>query len=111
MAFIEGQGILGRITFRDGTVPAYNRTYLIVLVDTDYIKVLNVSSVHGKEHKLAFPSNEKLKVYRPPFMKPSFVKLDSLTTVPDTEWNNLILLHGGQPLDNSELARIKNLIQ
>ena len=86
MDFVEGHGILGRIRFRDGEIPAYDRTYLVVSVTPSYIEVLNVSSVKGKERKLAFTTNERLRNFNPPFLMPSFVKLDSLTRVPKREW-------------------------
>lgn len=81
MSFVVGQGILGKIRFKDGAFPAYDRTYLIVTAETNYIEVLNVSSIKGKERKLAFPTNERLRLYNPPFVMPSFVKLDSLTSI------------------------------
>lgn len=108
--FIEGQGILGRIRFVDGEIPAYDRTYLIVTAEPDYIEVLNVSSIKGKERKLAFPANERLRTYNPPFLVPSFVKLDSLTRVNRSDWGNLHMLNFGRALDKNELARIKNLL-
>lgn len=86
MSFVVGQGVLGRIRFVDGDVPAYDRTYLVVTAEPDYIEVLNVSSIRGKERKLAFPTNERLKTYKPPFVMPSFVKLDSLTRVESADW-------------------------
>ena len=110
MNFLEGQGILGRITFVDGNVPEYDRTYLIVEVTTEYLVVLNVSSIRGKERKLAFPTNERLRSYNPPFLKPSFVKLDSLTKVPAKDWGNLRVLCAGKTIDACELQRIKQLI-
>lgn len=110
MNFLEGQGILGRITFVDGNVPEYDRTYLIVEVTTEYLVVLNVSSIRGKERKLAFPTNERLRSYNPPFLKPSFVKLDSLTRVPAKDWRNLRVLCAGKTIDACELQRIKQLI-
>lgn len=73
--FVEGQGILGKIRFVDGELPEYNRTYLIINVTSEYIEVLNVSSIRGKERKLAFSTNERLRSFKPPFLKPSFVKL------------------------------------
>lgn len=111
MCFAMGQGVLGKIRFKDGEMPQYDRTYLIVNVADEYIEVLNVSSVRGKERKLAFSSNEQLRCYNPPFLKPSFVKLDSLTRIEQTEWGNLSILHNGAALDQNELARIKSLIQ
>ena len=111
MSFVVGQGILGKIQFVDGEIPAYNRTYLVVSAESDYIEVLNVSSTRGKERKLAFPTNERLRTYNPPFIKPSFVKLDSLTRVDRADWGELQLLHSGKTLDEDELVRIKKLLQ
>ncbi|MDD6035744.1 MAG: hypothetical protein PUC30_06090 [Lachnospiraceae bacterium] len=110
MSFIEGQGILGKIRFMDGEFPAYDRTYLVVTAKSEYIEVLNVSSIKGKERKLAFPTNEQLRLYNPPFVMPSFVKLDSLTRVESSDWGNLHVLNSGRTLDRTELARIKGLL-
>lgn len=110
MNFVEGHGILGRIRFVDGTMPGYDRTYLVVSVGNIYIEVLNVSSIRGKERKLAFPTNERLRSYNPPFVMPSFVKLDSLIRVPECEWENLQILNNGRTLDAGELARIKSML-
>lgn len=110
MNFMEGHGVLGRVRFVDGEMPAYDRTYLVVSVTDEYIEVLNVSSIKGKERKLAFPTNERLRIYNPPFMKPSFVKLDSLIRVPKSEWRNLAVLNNGRTLDSNELARVKSFL-
>lgn len=111
MQFLEGQGILGKIQFIDGSMPEYDRTYLIVSVNTDSIEVLNVSSIRGKERKLLFPFNERLRLYNPPFWKPSFVKLDSLMQVSLSECSDFFLLSGGARLDMTELQRIKKLLK
>lgn len=111
MNYIEGQGVLGKVRFVDGEMPPYDRTYLVINVETDYIEVLNVSSIKGKERKLAFPTNERLRAYNPPFLKPSFVKLDSLTPVEKADWGRLHPLSNGRTLDAGELARIKALIK
>ena len=110
MVFVEGHGVLGRVQFVDGTMPSYNRTYLVVNVSNDYIELLNVSSIKGKERKLAFPTNEQLLVYNPPFLKPSFVKLDSLVRVAQCDWGGLTILNQGTPLNRTELNRIKALL-
>lgn len=111
MSFRKGQGILGRIAFADGSIPEYERPYLVVSATEEYIEVLNVSSIKGKERKLAFRTNKRIIKYNPPFMKPTFVKLDSLTRVPNTEWGSLRVLHDGEALDADELAEIiKNII-
>ena len=107
---MEGHGILGCIKFVDGTMPSYDRTYLVVAVSNDYIEVLNVSSIRGKERKLAFSTNERLRNYNPPFVMPSFVKLDSLTRVYKSEWGSLQILNNGRTLDSNELNRIKSML-
>ena len=61
MNFVEGNGVLGRIRFTDGAMPEYDRPYLVVSVFDDYIEVLNVSLIKGKEYKLAFKTNERLR--------------------------------------------------
>lgn len=72
--------------------------------------MLNVSSIRGKERKLAFSTNERLRSFKPPFLKPSFVKLDSLTQVKRADWSELQVLHNGATLDQGELDRIKKLL-
>lgn len=106
--FQAGQGILGIIPFKDGTLPSGPRTYLIVEVTSTHISVLNVSSVAGKEHKLLFPYNRQIVKYNPPFLKDSFVKLDSLVTIPvsDCASYKVHTLHRGACLDASELSSI-----
>lgn len=106
--FQAGQGILGTIPFRDGNRPSSPRTYLIVEVTSTHISVLNVSSVAGKEHKLLFPTNRQIIKYNPPFLKDSFVKLDSLVTisVSDCATYRIHTLHGGACLDANELSSI-----
>ncbi len=106
--FEAGQGILAKIKFVDGAIPDKNRTYIIVEVSEDgkKIKVLNVSSVKGKEHKLAFPSNQRLKKYNPPFLRDSFVKLDSLTEVYSSDFSSIVVLNNGNKLDGDEMEMI-----
>ena len=111
MDFVEGQGVLGRIRFVDGEFPMYDRTYLIVTVEKEYIEVLNVSSIKGKERKLAYPTNKRLVNFKPPFVMPSFVKLDSLTRVERADWGKLKILNAGRTLNNSELEKIKEMVK
>lgn len=105
MRYKVGQGIYTRIRFKDGTMPEYKRTYLIVEVESNYIKVLNVSSIEGKEAKAQMFANKTLKHYNPPFAKPSFVKLDSLTKVENPP-DDYIILHGGETLNEVDLTEI-----
>jgi hypothetical protein len=105
MKFEVGQGILAKIRFKDGVMPSYSRTYLVVEVGANYIKVLNVSSTKGKEEKAQRRSNEVIKEYEPPFKKPSFVKLDSLAKV-DNPPDTFIILHKGEKLNPQDLDNI-----
>ena len=41
MTFREGQALLGRIVFKDGTSPQYDRPYLIVTVSESFLEVVN----------------------------------------------------------------------
>ena len=107
---IVGQGLLGKIKFKDGTFPQYDRPYLVVYVDNSKIGLLNVSSVAGKEHKLAFRSNHLIQKYNPPFIKSSFVKLDSLVYMSHKESQDMYLLSNGQCLLYTELQKILSLI-
>ncbi len=108
MRFQVGQAIYGKITFKDGKEPEYKRPYLVVAVEDDGISVLNVSSLEGKEWKLAYKTNMKIEHYSPPFVKPSFVKLDSLVKVSFQDCSDIRLLSGGKQLDAEEMKRILN---
>lgn len=109
MQFEAGQGVIGSIRFKDGTMPEYRRVYLVVRVEAEYIEVLNLSSVRGKERKLAYDSNRRIIKYNPPFHKPSFVKLDSLIRVAKEDAEELAVLSDGQKLDAEELSAILTL--
>lgn len=105
-----GQGVLGRIKFLDGQIPPYDRTYLVVSVNITQTGFLNVSSIAGKEHKLLYPSNKRITQYNPPFLKESFVKLDSLVFIPNEDTHSLQILHNGDCLQPNELNIILQLI-
>ena len=106
-----GQGILGRIKLIDGYLPDKDRTYLIVEISDDVISILNVSSIQGKKRKVMFRDNYRLKEYNPPFVKPSFVKLDSLTKVTVEEISkNSHILHSGETLNNDDMDYILTYI-
>lgn len=105
-----GQGLLGRIQFPDGTFPSYDRPYLVVSVTATHVGLLNVSSTAGKEHKLLFPENRRLVKHDPPFLKDSFVKLDSLVYIPISDVDRFRLLHSGDCLEEEELLSILQLL-
>ncbi len=108
--FIAGQGFWGRVRFPDGEFPAYDRPYLIVGVDGEYIEILTASSVVGKEWKLTLPTNREVSKYDPPFPKRTFVKLDSLQKVHMSDLSNVSMARNGRTLDSSELSGIIDAI-
>lgn len=105
-SFIVGQAFWGRIHFPDGEYPAYERPYLVVGIDGEYIEILMVSSVTGKEWKLTLPTNREIFRYNPPFPRRTFVKLDSLQRVHISELSTVRIAQGGATLDAVELAEI-----
>ena len=106
----EGQGILGRITFADGVFPEYDRTYLVASVSDEIVGVLNVSSVKDKSASLLLPTNRYINNQYPPFLKKSFVKLDSYVEITVNEALSLRVLANGETLDAKELHAIKKVI-
>lgn len=104
--FAVGQALWGKIPFQDGTFPAYDRPYLVVGIDGDYIEILTVSSVAGKEWKLTLPFNKEIFNYNPPFPRRTFVKLDSLQKVHITNLSNINIAKNGKTLDAVELSEI-----
>ena len=96
--YTPGQVIVGRLPFVDGSLSNYRRPYLIVSVDdaAKEIKVLVISTVLGKEHKLNYPANIPLQNAIPPLSRPSFVKVDSCLTVSfEDALRNTKLLNNG----------------
>jgi len=110
-SYTLGQVLWGKIRFKDGCFPEYNRPYLIVQVNEDSLGILNVSSIGKKFTKLRFPSNLKIIKYRPPLREPSFVKLDSFVTVKVSDVEDLYLMDNGTALDNDELKRILQALE
>lgn len=109
-SFTAGQAFWGRVRFPDGEFPAYDRPYLVVGIGGDYIEILTVSSVEGKEWKLTLPTNKEIINYNPPFPRRTFVKLDSLQRVPLEDLSNVRMAENGKTLDAAELSEIINAI-
>lgn len=105
-SFVVGQAFWGKIRFPDGEFPAYERPYLIVGIDGEYIEILTVSSVAGKEWKLTLPTNREIFKYDPPFPRRTFVKLDSLQRVHISDLANVRIAKSGMTLDETELSEI-----
>lgn len=113
MNIVPGQALLLQMTYADGQPCSYKRTFLVV--DTDLVQnkviLLNVSSVAGKVRKVSFPSNRLISNYRPPFDKPSFVKLDSIYEIHYFSEIDNAVLHNGNPLDSGELTNIRTAFE
>jgi hypothetical protein len=103
-----GQGLLLKLPFADGAPCNSKRTFLVI--DVDYslqkISLLNISSSRGKEHKLLFDSNKKINNYKPPFLMPSFVKLDALYQIDYFTELESRILHNGDKLNTIDLTSI-----
>ncbi len=109
-SFIVGQAFWGKVRFLDGGFPAYERPYLVVGTDSEYIEILTVSSVAGKEWKLTLSTNREISNYDPPFPRRTFVKLDSLQRVHISDLEGVRLAKGGRLLDATELSKILKAI-
>lgn len=101
-----GQGLLLSLDFADGGLCKAQRTFLIIEVTDKKVRLLNVSSIEGKERKLAFSSNEKINKYRPPFMKKSFCKMDAVYIIPNNPIIDSYILAEGRSMHPEELSRI-----
>lgn len=77
-----GQVIFGNIPFANGNITSYRRYYVVFKVTSNYIYLLNCSSIEGKEHKLLLPSNEKLDNCIPPLTKNTMIKMDEIYAIP-----------------------------
>lgn len=110
MKIRQGVGIRIQSCFADGTICPYKRPFLVIDFDTTNgtIKMLNVSSVLGKERKLLFKSNKLIKKYKPPFIDPSFVKLDELYEIQYFSNLDKSVVHNADVLDEDELNEILN---
>lgn len=71
----------------DGNSLSNKKRYMLVInsdSQNNIIKMINVSSIKGKEHKLLYDSNIEIKEYMP-LPVPTFAKLDALYTIDNFE--------------------------
>jgi hypothetical protein len=110
MNLTPGQGLHLKGRFANGKECPYLRPYLIIDVDksNSRVIVLNVSGSLGKEKKLLYPSNLNLANFKPPFVRPSFVKLDEVYEINYFSGLEDVLLDNGTQLDSKEFARVKS---
>ncbi|CAG7839978.1 hypothetical protein CLOHAE12215_01394 [Clostridium haemolyticum] len=105
---VSGQGLLLELDYADGGKHNYPRTFLIIEANNDYIHMLNVSSLKGKEYKVGFKSNKSIEYYKPPFWKKSFVKLDGLYILSNDSRLESFLLAKHRKMKPSQFMDIKN---
>lgn len=101
-----GQGIFLKLNYADGGRANKQRPFLIINISKDIIYMLNISSVRGKAYKVGFKSNHNIKRYKPPFIYPSFVKLDALYRVENSNILNDFILDEGRAIHPTELSEI-----
>lgn len=111
MIISKGQGLLLKLPYADGGICKKKRTFLVIHVTDDSCYLLNVSSVKGKVRKLQFKSNILINNYNPPFLKPSFVKIDAIYKLEYFPELAKSILNSGNKLDRDELNNIENKLK
>lgn len=102
---IVGQCIWAKLEYKDGEGQPKDRPYLIVGVNGKKVKILTVSSTYGKEAKLLYKSNYRLKKFKPPFKLDSFIKLNSCQEV-DLDDIEYTMGDDGKLLNSTDLNEI-----
>lgn len=73
----------------------------------NFIEMINVSSLKGKEKKLIYDSNVEIHNYKP-LSVPSFAKLKTLYKLENIEEAKLCISFNGAKINNKELNFIKS---
>lgn len=90
----------------DGIEKNDNRRYMVVSDNNEnIIKMINISKVQGKEHKMFAIGNKRLKDFTP-FKLPSFAKADTLYTIEYFPELENYISFGGQKINNEEFNKI-----
>ena len=111
MPILPGQGLLLKGFFANGSECSYARPFIVIENTDSVIKALNVSSLRGKEHKLGYSSNQNLTKFKPPFLYPSFAKLDELYEIEDFPELVKTVLARGATLDATVLSTLISAFQ
>lgn len=85
------------------------KRYMLVInsdSQNNIIKMINVSSIKGKEHKLLYDSNIEIKEYMP-LPVPTFAKLDTLYTIDNFEGLQNFISFDGEKMNDTEMSNIK----
>ncbi len=92
-----------------GNFPGDKKRYMLVVNyddETNILKMINVSSLKGKEHKLLYDSNIEIKNYFP-LPVPTFAKLDTVYTIDNFDDLQSFISFNGLKLNDAELSNIK----
>lgn len=103
-----GCGVLLKLNFADGGICNKKRTFLVIDVSDKTAKLLNISSVRGKEWKLGIKSNKNINYFNPPFLKKSFAKLDALYIIPNENFIDDMILCNRRRMDPKQLQDVIN---
>ena len=107
MCFEAGQILWIKLPFADGEKPEYPRTFLIIGVEEDYVKCLNVSSLKGKEEKVYKSRNTLINNSQSPLTKPSFAKLDALYIIEKNKKLKTCIFSNGKKINKQELEKVQ----
>lgn len=106
MSIVEGHVIVLSLPFANGNPCTYKRPFLVIEKTNSILKLLNISSIEGKEHKLLFPSNVIIREYNPPLDYPSFLKLDELYVIDYFDELIRAIYKRRPPLNTNEFNRL-----
>lgn len=93
----------------DGDSFNNKKRYMLVLecdFESNTLRMINVSSIKGKEHKLLYDSNLEIKNYFP-LPVPTFAKIDTIYMIDNFENLQNFISFNGLKLDAGELENIK----
>ncbi|MEK4302383.1 hypothetical protein MKY30_23785 [Oceanobacillus sp. FSL W8-0428] len=103
---IAGHVLALKLPFANGAPCNSKRPFLVINKNNNTLDLLNISSTRGKEKKLLYKSNEKIRKFFPPLDQPSFVKLDELYTIDEFHELHKSIYKNRDPIDTNEYDRI-----
>ena len=78
---------------------------MVITNNSNFIQMINISKVQGKEHKMLVTGNKRLKDFKP-FRIPSFAKADTLYTIEYFPELEEFISFGGQKLNEEDFNNI-----
>jgi hypothetical protein len=97
-----------KLPFADGVECQYSRPFLVVGRDDENkkLKLLNASSIKGKEEKALWDSNKVLDNHNPPFPRATFIKIDAIYEVDYFDDLSRMKMSRGLTLETIELQSV-----